>query len=170
MFRDIPLALVLVALALGVACSTKSQFVPINAVHGQCQALIRIGDITDSSGYTPGKDDPRISPADSMRTALRAELTKKGLLSEAEAAYVLDIEILGYAPGSAFGRWLLPGVGATKLRIQSTLRCAGIDAAHIPVDRSIAAGGAFTIGAWEYIFTDVSERLVHDLETNIPRK
>ena len=48
--------------------------------------------------------------------------------------------------------------------------CQNVEIAKIPIDRSVAAGGGYTIGAWEYVFTDVAERLVQDLEKNVLKK
>lgn len=118
------------------------------------------------------KNDPAIEPSEMMRSALKNELTKKGYFAEkSENVSTINIEILNYAPGNAFARWLFPGAGASKLKIQTSLvDCKNIEIANIPIDRSIAAGGGYTIGAWEYVFTDVAERLVQDLEKNVLKK
>lgn len=171
MFRHV-LFFFLFALVINVGCSTKSQFNKISDVQNQCPPYFSVGEIKDSSKYAPGKNDPAIEPADLMRSALKNELAKKGYFAEkSENVSTINIEILNYAPGNAFARWLFPGAGASKLKIQTALvDCQSVEIANIPINRSIAAGGGYTIGAWEYVFTDVAERLVQDLEKNVLKK
>ncbi len=172
MFRHVLPFFVLFALVISTGCSTKSQFNTITDAQNQCPPYFSVGEIKDSSKYTPGKNDPTIEPADLMRSALKNELTKKGYFTEkSENVSSIKIEILNYAPGNAFARWLFPGAGASKLKIQTVLvDCQNVEIANIPIDRSVAAGGGYTIGAWEYVFTDVAERLVQDLEKNVLKK
>ncbi|UTF51796.1 DUF4410 domain-containing protein [Desulfomicrobium sp. ZS1] len=172
MFRQFLLFFFLFALAISTGCSTKSQFNQVSDAQNQCPPYFSIGEIKDSSNYSPGKNDPAIEPSEMMRSALKNELTKKGYFAEkSENVSTINIEILNYAPGNAFARWLFPGAGASKLKIQTALvDCKNIEIANIPIDRSIAAGGGYTIGAWEYVFTDVAERLVQDLEKNVLKK
>jgi hypothetical protein len=172
MFRKFLLFFFLFALVISAGCSTKSQFNKVSDTQNQCPPYVAVSDIKDSSNYAPGKNDPAISPADMMRSAMKNELTKKGCFADkADNTYTIKIEILEYAPGNAFARWLMPGAGASKLKVITTvIDCKNVEIASIPIDRSVAAGGGYTIGAWEYVFTDVAERLVQDLEKNVLKK
>ena len=95
-----------------------------------------------------------------MREALEKALRAKGALGE-EAPWLVKVELVDYAPGNAFARWLLPGAGATKLKAVATVvDSEGSRAATIPVERSIGFGGAYTIGAWKYVFDEVAVEMV----------
>ncbi|NCC04674.1 MAG: DUF4410 domain-containing protein [Proteobacteria bacterium] len=169
MIKKLVYTLAFITLAFSFGCSTKSQYVKINESQNNCPSYFNIGEVVDSSNYVPGKDDPKISPAVYMKNALQKELIANSIYGkESKDVYTIQIEVLNYAPGNAFARWIMPGLGASKLNIQTTIvDCKGTPFANIPIDRSVAAGGGYTIGAWEYVFVDVSERLVKDLKKNV---
>ncbi|MDR3154537.1 MAG: DUF4410 domain-containing protein [Deltaproteobacteria bacterium] len=82
-------------------------------------------------------------------------------LETRNSQWTIDVEIKEYAPGNAFARWLMPGLGKTKLSVLARIEDPeGNAAARIPVERSIAMGGGFTIGAWKYVFDEVANELV----------
>lgn len=128
-----------------------------------------MADITDESGFTPSGED--LDPKQAMRTALEAALTKANLLG---TEYKLKIEISEYEPGNAFARWVLPGLGGTYLRTRTYVQNADNGTvATIPVNRTVAAGGAFTIGAWRECFNEVAEEIVKILKQEmglLPKK
>lgn len=63
---------------------------------------------------------------------------------------------------------MLPGAGATKLTTVSIIYTADRrELARIPVTRSIAAGGGYTIGAWKYVFKDVAKETVKVIKEQI---
>ena len=105
-----------------------------------------------------------------MRASIQAELSKKGALGT-PGKYVIAITLLKYEPGNAGLRWFIPGAGATKLAINAIVSDVdGKQIARIPVERSIAAGGGFTIGAWKYAFDEVAAELVLVLTDPSKRK
>ena len=84
----------------------------------------------------------------------------------AEKRWVINVTLLDYAPGNAFHRWLMPGLGATKLSVVAEVAYAqGPALAEIPVERSIGFGGAYTVGAWRYVFDEVAVAIVDALAT-----
>ncbi len=70
-------------------------------------------------------------------------------------------------PGNAFARWLLPGLGATKLSIECTLREGNQEVGTITVDREVAVGGGYTIGEWKEVFEDVAKNVVKELKKKL---
>jgi hypothetical protein len=172
MIRKMLPFVLLTALVMSAGCAPTSQYSAVSDIRNQCPPFFRIGEVMDSSGYTPGKDDPAISPAEHMKATIEGELAKKGYFAEnGESIYTLDVVVLEYSPGNAFARWLMPGLGATRLRIGTTLTdCMEVKIAEIPVEMNVAAGGGYTIGAWEHVFTDVAKSLVQDLEKNVLKK
>jgi len=98
--------------------------------------------------------------------AVREELSDKNLSGVGGLDYTLMVSIIQYDEGNAFARWVMPGLGKTVLSVEATL----IDAdervlAESQATRSIGAGGGFTIGAWQVVFSDVADSLVADLLT-----
>jgi len=70
--------------------------------------------------------------------------------------------------GNAFKRWLLPGYGSTILEVDCELKAPdGTTAATIHHQRSVFAGGVFTIGAWKTIFGSVASDIADELEARL---
>lgn len=99
-----------------------------------------------------------------LTDALKKELEIQGLTGNDGLPYALSVSIVQYSKGSAFGRWLMPGVGKTILSVEANITDSeGVILAESQATRSIGAGGGFTIGAWQKVFTDVAESLIQDL-------
>ena len=157
--RKLILLLVIIASAAITGCGTKSTYIAtpgvpaVNWVEG-----FKVGQVEDNSGFKFKPDDKdAFSLKEAMSTALGTALAKKGLSGE---GYLVNVNILAYAPGSAFTRWIIPGAGATELSVEAMLMDnKGAMAAKIPVYRHISAGGGFTIGAYKSIFEDVAQTI-----------
>lgn len=154
-----------------IGCSTKTYYLP---TEGEAEvpetATFAVGETQDLTGFV--SDDPKetFSLSSAMDEALKKELSKAGALNN-DSEYILVTQINEYAPGNAGLRWLLPGAGATKLDVKTFVKNKnGHQMASIPVSRSIAAGGGFTIGAWEYVFEDVAKEIVSVLRDSGKRK
>jgi hypothetical protein len=148
-------------LLITAACSTKATYIPSpDAVHVDPGALFAVGEVTDKSGFTFDQNATEtVVLTEAMAEALEASLKANG--ARGDGQYSINVEIISYSPGNAFMRWLMPGLGETQLSVVAhILHQDGSVAARIPVDRSIAAGGGYTIGAWKYVFTDVSNAIV----------
>jgi uncharacterized lipoprotein YajG len=83
--------------------------------------------------------------------------------------FTLSLFLTEYRPGNAFKRWLLPGYGGTVLAVDGELRDAKDNGliATVTHKRGVYAGGAFSIGAWEYIFNTVAADIARDLRVKI---
>lgn len=105
-----------------------------------------------------------------LKSAMEQQLSDEKLLGrEGDADLVtMNVNIIEYRKGDAFKRWLWPGYGSTVLVIEATLLDSeGNVDATAQANRSVDAGGGYTIGAWKSIFEDVAEDLVEELRTNI---
>ena len=154
------LVLAIVAAIIMTGCGTKSAFIqppgapPINSSDG-----FKVGNVEDLSGFQFKPDDnDAFSLKEAMSAALDSALAKQGLTGA--GPYSVNVNILFYAPGNAFVRWLLPGAGSTLLSVEAFIVDEqSVQVAKIPVERHISAGGGFTIGAYKYIFKDVAEEI-----------
>jgi len=104
-----------------------------------------------------------------MTNALVEAFQSEELLftGSAKAKLTTTCKILEYKKGDAFKRWLWPGWGATVLDIQCDLADAGHVVGTVYARRSVTAGGAYTVGAWEKIFTHVARDVASDLQGRI---
>lgn len=166
--KKAPLLLLIAAVFVFAGCSTKSQlYRPDTVVHISQSSKFKVGETTDSSGYTFVDKAEAFSLKDAMAGAVQAALAMDGL-SSGTASYSVDTTITGYEPGNAFTRWIIPGAGATTLKTESIVRDAsGAEIARIPVERSIAAGGGYTINAWKYVFDDVAKELARVIKEDL---
>lgn len=129
--------------------------------------LVELKDVKNAAGQTFDVDVEEM-----LRKAMRAALQEEKLEWTAGACpdrFDLALRIVEYRPGNAFQRWLLPGYGSTVLAVEGTLRDAqtGAMAGTIRHERSVHFGGAYTIGAWAYIFDQVADDLARDLKIRI---
>jgi uncharacterized lipoprotein YajG len=132
-------------------------------------ARIEVGEIS-----IEGEQAPEIDEQALFRAALLEAARERGILwsgDPAEDRYTLSLAIVEYEPGSAFKRWIAPGYGSTILRVEGDLidaRDASV-AGKVDHERSVAFGGAYTIGAWERIFDSVADDIMEDLRRRVER-
>jgi uncharacterized lipoprotein YajG len=112
-----------------------------------------------------------IEPAELLQTALEESLREKGLLLDDDSVkqyYFISARILDYEMGNAFKRWLMPGYGSTVLGVHTDVIDSetGETLTYMEHRQTTAAGGLYSVGAWESIFTSVA----NDITTDIERK
>ncbi|EGY24611.1 hypothetical protein DA2_3227 [Desulfovibrio sp. A2] len=163
--------LLLFCVLFTAGCSTKSRITPMgDAAHIPAGSTFSVGQTVDDSSFKFGEQDEKFSLCDTMSASLKNALVQEAMES-AQGPLVIKTRILAYAPGNAFARWLVPGAGATKLSTESEVYAPdGSMLAKIPVERSIAAGGGYTIGAWKYVFDDVAKEIVAVLKKDMTAK
>ena len=161
------------ALALALAgCGTaakdsafKDDFAPARA------AKITLGEVTDISPSASISAQEDIDTEGELRAQLEAKLAETDLLADwsakDEKVYVLNATIIDYDPGSAFGRWLWPGVGATELSVQCTLTDGDRNVGSVYARRTVEAGGFYTVGAWKDVFGTVADDIVAELKEKL---
>ena len=156
-----------VLLSLLTACGTIQHKVDFKEGYAPKQGTkIEIGKIINSTGGQYPIDIVQM-----FRDSLTEQLRKDNLLYSGgdTTRLTLDTQIIEYEEGNAFKRWLLPGWGSTILSIQSDLREGDSIIGSADARRVVSAGGAYTIGAWKTVFTNVSSDVIGDLMTKIPK-
>lgn len=158
--------LLAVSILILAACGTVEHSVRVNDEQAfSPDTKILVKNVSNKTGETFD-----INVEQMLREAMDKELTKENLLGKAGDAGIvsMDVNIIEYRKGDAFKRWLWPGYGSTVLVVEATLLDAeGNVDATAKANRSVDAGGGYTIGAWKKIFEDVSADLVSDLKANI---
>lgn len=156
-------------LGLAQACSTPTKNKTVSNALPRPEAKVIVGSITNQTGKT--FDFP---VEQEFRGALAKELQKKDLLAAATPSpgdFVLNLDVTDFRPGDPFKRWVVPGWGCTVLAIKGGLweQDGRKLVAEIDHQRSVAAGGLFTIGAEHYILNDVAHDLASDLKVRIAK-
>jgi hypothetical protein len=133
-------------------------------------ASIKLGSVSNEAN-----SGAEIDAAFMLKEALQKALAKQDVLSVSNQQinqFILNSSIMEYEKGNAFKRWLLPGYGSTILSV----KCEVIDSqsgtlvATLQHKRSVSAGGAYSIGAWEYIFDSLANDIARELERRINNK
>lgn len=159
------LVLILSALIL-VACGTAEHSVRVEDQQAfRADTTIVVGSVSNKTGESFDVDIEAM-----LRDAMIDELKKENLLGrQGDPGVVsMDVNIIEYRKGDAFKRWLWPGYGSTVLVVEATLLdTEGNVDATAQANRSVDAGGGYTVGAWKSVFDDVARDLVSDLKGNI---
>ena len=157
--------LVLSILSLA-ACGTAEHSVRVTDQQAfQTSTKITVGQVINKTGESFDVDVEAM-----LRTAMIDALTRENLLGNKNDPGVIsmNVNIIEYRKGDAFKRWLWPGYGSTVLVVEATLLdTEGNVDATAQANRSVDAGGGYTIGAWEKIFDNVAADLVADLKGKI---
>jgi hypothetical protein len=124
-----------------------------------------IGQIINESGEDP-QDDTK-DAVTLMREALEKELAKSKLPTGI-GGYSLDVTIEEYEYGSALKRMFTYGMsGTTKLSVVVSIKDktnhAELDEIKVSKAIHLALGLTYSIGAWEYIFSQVAQEIVDEL-------
>jgi len=148
------------------ACGTVEHSVRVEDKQAfRADTKIVVGEVANKTGESFDIDIEAM-----LREAVTNELTKESLLGQQGVPGVvsMDVNIIEYRKGDAFKRWLWPGYGSTVLVVEATLRdIEGNVDATAQANRSVDAGGGYTVGAWETIFENVAGDLISDLKENI---
>lgn len=159
------LVLILSVLIL-VACGTAEHSVRVEDQQAfRVDTTIVVGSVSNKTGESFDVDIEAM-----LRNAMIDELKKEKLLGQQGDPGVvsMDVNIIEYRKGDAFKRWLWPGYGSTVLVVEATLLdTEGNVDATAQANRSVDAGGGYTVGAWKSVFDDVARDLVSDLQGNI---
>lgn len=111
-------------------------------------------------------------PADQIFNEYMASLLRERKLlnlSPAPASIVIKTKLLEYEPGSAFGRWLLPGVGTTICTVTAEIldKKTGALVGRLDSRQTVSFGGAYSIGAENYICKRVADDLIGELDKRL---
>lgn len=155
-----------VVMLLGSACGTSQHIAKLDSDYtAAADAKIQIGTITNATGF-----EYDVDIIEMLSAALVEALTKNDLLATDNDAnkIIINARIVEYEKGDAFKRWLMPGYGSTVLRVQCDLVEGERVIGSADAKRSVAAGGAYTIGAWKSIFKNTANDLVKDVAAKLP--
>ncbi len=158
-----------VCLVLAQACSTPTKNKTVSSRLPRPAAKVVVGGITNQTGKTFD-----FAVEEEFRAVLAKELQKKDLLAAATPGagdFVLNLDLTEFRPGNPFKRWVLPGWGCTVLAVKGGLceQNGGKVVAEIDHQRTVAAGGLYTIGAEHYILNNVAYDLASDLKVRITK-
>jgi hypothetical protein len=108
-------------------------------------------------------------PADQIFNEYMGNLLKERKLlnvSAQPAAVVLKTKLIEYEPGNAFGRWLLPGLGTTVCTIDAEFldKQTGALIGRLHSRQTVSIGGAYSIGADNYICKRVADDLIREID------
>jgi len=125
---------------------------------------IMIGEVTDETGDYFGD----IRPAQILKKALALVLKGEDILYESgEMTHlVMDVALVEYQQGNAMKRLLVPGWGATIVKVSCTLKTDdGAVVGKIDIDRSVTVAFTHitTVDAWRTIFKDVAEDIAQEI-------
>ncbi|CAN0628640.1 conserved protein of unknown function [Burkholderia multivorans] len=164
--RKLPEVLILpvVATALGGCASLWAMKDSVSDVHpvvladGRMQVQMR--SCVDRTG-NPRRDLGREATdafAEKLRLATEFEMIANG-------RYVLNCDISGFAEGSAFKRWLMPGWGATtaQVAVMITDAMTGETVGIARGTANVAGGGLYTLGADKVILGVALDDVVRQL-------
>lgn len=149
-----------------MACGTVEHSVSVQDEQAfRPDTRVTVGQVSNRTG-----EDFDVDVEQMLREAMVRKLEEQDLAAapDSEDVMTINLNIIEYRKGDAFKRWLWPGYGSTVLVIEATLLDAEGDVdATAQANRSVDAGGGYTIGAWQTIFNDVAGDLVADLKMKI---
>lgn len=104
-----------------------------------------------------------------LKDAINTELKMQGLLpnQESNSILTLDLKVLEYSEGNAFKRHLAGNWGETSLTVTAKLKKGEKVVGTARATRSVTADpvAVATVGASEYIFSDLAKDLIGDLKS-----
>jgi len=164
------LSLLLLTIVLG-ACGTHRHDMEFAAGKTALPATAkyRVEKSLDDTGFNFDDKEESIDIGKAMTNALILKLQEEDLYAEnPTGCFAVKSTVTGYEPGNAFGRWLMPGVGSTKIEVSSeVLDSESKTIGSIKTRNTVDAGGAFTVGAWKTVFEDAAEEVVKELKESM---
>ncbi len=111
-------------------------------------------------------------PADQIFNEYMGNLLKERKLlnlSAQPAVVVLKSKLTEYEAGNAFGRWLLPGLGTTVCSVDAELldKQTGALIGRMQSRQTVSFGGAYSIGADNYICKRVADDLIREIDKKV---
>lgn len=141
-----------------ISCSTTSTIEPVSEGSSLKSYLVNDIIVLNKTGETYGE----IDIVSLMKNAINKNISPINSNLDMNKAS-LEIYIVQYQEGNAFGRWLAPGLAKTILSVETSLKNTdGEILLQSQVTRSVGAGGGYTIGAWSKVFEDVAKKIVED--------
>ena len=161
-----PHAAILIALLLVAGCGTVEHKVALDQQYSVLLGTkVVLGSVKNQTGQSFDIDVEKM-----LADALGQALKERNLQWTGGSApkLMLATDIVEYAKGNAFKRWLMPGWGSTVLVVRGALyESDGRKVGSVDAKRTVDAGGGYTIGAWETIFRKVADDIVSNLAEQV---
>ncbi len=154
-------------LTLLTACGTVQHTAKLHEDYiPPSKATISLGEVKNATGRTYDVDIEAMFVA-----AMTEALKEEGLLAaDTETAVLtLNAKITEYEKGDAFKRWMMVGYGSTVLEVHCDLLVGDQIIGVADARRTIDAGGAYSIGAWESVYGQVATDVVEDVSGQLSR-
>jgi hypothetical protein len=132
--------------------------------------VLRAGEKIELVPVENATGKPLPLPADKIFDEQMAKLLReKDLFSSPPhegAAIVFRPKLIEYEEGNAFKRWLLPGYGSSVCAVHADVldRKTGAVVGDMRSRQTVSFGGAYSIGADEYICRRVADELIREIE------
>lgn len=114
---------------------------------------------------------------DALTQYIKASLQEKGflvseILGSEENVMILKNHLTSYEPGSAFKRWVLPGLGKTQCTLKTSLidRKTGKVLAEMVAAEEVGSGGLYSIGADKWILNVVARSISDEIDRKVKGK
>lgn len=152
-------AAIVIAPLLVAGCGTVEQKVALDQGYTvRPGTKVALGPVTNQTGQTFDIDIEKM-----MASAFSQALKAKDLEWPGGDVprLTLTAEIIEYAKGDAFKRWLMPGYGSTVLVVRGSLyESDNRKVGSVDAKRTVDAGGGYTVGAWETIFRNLADDVI----------
>jgi len=157
-----PHAAILIALLLVAGCGTVELKVVLDQQYSaQPGTKVVLGSVKNQTGQSFDIDVEKML-ADALGQALK-ERNLQGTGGSAPKL-MLAVDIVEYAKGDAFKRWLVPGWGSTVLVVRGALyESDSRKVGSVDAKRTVDAGGIYTRDAWETVFRKLADDIVSKL-------
>jgi hypothetical protein len=156
----------LLALAT-VACATTEPMVWLDK--GVSLAQYRVVEVLPVANETGKTFEFDVVAA--LTEHLKEKLHEKGFEVAVEPVagtpvLVLQSRLVLYEPGSAAGRWVMPGLGRTQCTVRSSLidRRSGQVLGEIVIAEHVSGGGFYSVGADRWILGVVAGSIADELD------
>ena len=163
------LILILLLLLIGGCTSTKPVVRMEKNVSLTKYKMFEVPPVSNETGKTFEFD-----VANELTQQIKLLLNEKGYTINNENEIqdnILTItnSLIVYEPGNAVKRWLLPGAGATKTIVKTSLidKKSGEIIGEMLTTKQISGGGLYSVGADKSILKTVAEGIINGIEKNI---
>ncbi len=84
-------------------------------------------------------------------------------------AVIVQCSFVSYAPGNAFQRWLVPGLGPTQATVKTSLidKKSGHILGGMVTGEEVASGGLLSAGAYKFILQRVADEVAGAIDRQI---
>ncbi len=157
--------LLLLIMVLYGCAMTQDNFITVESFKKR-YSIIEVLPVEDYSG-----SKTELDIAEEMTNQLKSIFRQKGytIIEDDNVAgdvIIIENRLLNYKAGSAFNRWLMPGAGATQVTVKTIMtdKTTGAHIGDIITNKSISAGGLFTVGAEKSILRSAAKAIVTEVE------